>query len=246
MSDVARAEGFAGEGIDNIIATDHHVHKDYKPTIAALGLSNFVTGTIGGNVYAIPTSEIETASVVKYVSPDLGWNVIGMDAGQLDGDPEDEVVVGTWIDDGSYDDWDDYLNSVSGADKKNRGGLYILDADMASGTWVLPLTRLDADDLAGLPARGGIGSGVFGVKIDDVDADGTAEIWASDATGHIYLFRKDGGGQWTTFFRSADLAPYPGIFNNIYPVKNSAGKTKKLIVVSSGYIMAFKVKQSMF
>jgi hypothetical protein len=50
VSDVDRAEGFAGEGVDNIIATDHHVHKDYKPTIAALGLSNFVTGTIGEEI----------------------------------------------------------------------------------------------------------------------------------------------------------------------------------------------------
>jgi hypothetical protein len=50
VSDVDRAEGYAGEGVDNIIATDHHSHHDYKPAIAALGLSAFVTSTIGEEI----------------------------------------------------------------------------------------------------------------------------------------------------------------------------------------------------
>jgi hypothetical protein len=50
VPDVQRAEGYAGEGVDNIVATDHHVHHDYKPTIAALGLSSFVTATIGEEI----------------------------------------------------------------------------------------------------------------------------------------------------------------------------------------------------
>ena len=50
VSDIDRVEGFAGEGVDNIVATDHHVHKDYKPAAAAAGLSSFVTGTIGEEI----------------------------------------------------------------------------------------------------------------------------------------------------------------------------------------------------
>jgi hypothetical protein len=50
VNDVNRAQQFAGEGVDNIVATDHHVHKDYKPTIAAEGLSAWVTGTVGEEI----------------------------------------------------------------------------------------------------------------------------------------------------------------------------------------------------
>ena len=41
---------FAGEGLENIIMTDHHVHTDLGPTIAALGLGAFVTSTIGEEI----------------------------------------------------------------------------------------------------------------------------------------------------------------------------------------------------
>jgi hypothetical protein len=50
VTDADRAEGFAGEGVDNLISTDHHVHKDYKPTIQALGLDDFLTATIGEEI----------------------------------------------------------------------------------------------------------------------------------------------------------------------------------------------------
>lgn len=36
---------------------------------------------------------------------------------------------------------------------------------------------------------------------------------------------------------------YPGL-NNLFPVKNGAGKTIRLVVVSAGYVMAFDVKHS--
>ena len=45
-----RALSFAGEGVDNIIATDHDAHTDLLPTIAALGLSEFVHATVGEEI----------------------------------------------------------------------------------------------------------------------------------------------------------------------------------------------------
>ena len=45
-----RARSFAGEGVDNIIATDHDAHTDLLPTIAALGLTPFVYATVGEEI----------------------------------------------------------------------------------------------------------------------------------------------------------------------------------------------------
>jgi hypothetical protein len=41
---------FAGEGVDNVIMTDHHSHTDLVPTIVALGFDPFVTSTIGEEI----------------------------------------------------------------------------------------------------------------------------------------------------------------------------------------------------
>ncbi len=45
-----RVEGYAGEGVDNIVMTDHHVHTDLDPTIADLGLTNWVSSTVGEEI----------------------------------------------------------------------------------------------------------------------------------------------------------------------------------------------------
>jgi hypothetical protein len=45
-----RATQFAGEGVDNIIMTDHHAHTDLNPTIASLGLTPFVHATVGEEI----------------------------------------------------------------------------------------------------------------------------------------------------------------------------------------------------
>lgn len=45
-----RARSFAGEGVDNIIATDHDAHTDLNPTIAALELDAFVHATVGEEI----------------------------------------------------------------------------------------------------------------------------------------------------------------------------------------------------
>ena len=45
-----RVEAYAGEGVDNIVMTDHHAHTDLDPTIEALGLSDWVSSTIGEEI----------------------------------------------------------------------------------------------------------------------------------------------------------------------------------------------------
>ena len=50
VSDSDRVRQFAGEGVDNIIMTDHHFHNDLNPRIAAMGFDAFVTSTIGEEI----------------------------------------------------------------------------------------------------------------------------------------------------------------------------------------------------
>jgi hypothetical protein len=50
VADAPRVSQFSGEGVENIIMTDHHVHTDLLPTIAALGLGAWVTSTVGEEI----------------------------------------------------------------------------------------------------------------------------------------------------------------------------------------------------
>ncbi len=50
VPDSDRVRQFAGEGVDNIIMTDHHAHTDLTPAITALGFTPFVRATIGEEV----------------------------------------------------------------------------------------------------------------------------------------------------------------------------------------------------
>lgn len=50
INHVDRVSQFAGEGVDNIIMTDHQAHTDLKPTIADLGLTPFVHATISEEI----------------------------------------------------------------------------------------------------------------------------------------------------------------------------------------------------
>lgn len=45
-----RAIQFAGEGVDNVILTDHHFHTDLRPVIEQLGLGPFLQTTIGEEI----------------------------------------------------------------------------------------------------------------------------------------------------------------------------------------------------
>jgi hypothetical protein len=50
VADEPRVTQFAGEGVENIIITDHHVHTDLLPTIASLGLGAWVNSTVGEEI----------------------------------------------------------------------------------------------------------------------------------------------------------------------------------------------------
>ncbi len=50
VSHTDRVDSYAGEGVDNIVMTDHHAHTDLDPTIAAIGLSDWVSATIGEEI----------------------------------------------------------------------------------------------------------------------------------------------------------------------------------------------------
>ena len=209
---------------------------DLRRTGAGATTPHVVIGTNGGYVYAIepglnPDSGGNRSSHLSYVSRDLGTLIVGLDVGNLDADVDEEIVCGSWIDTGTFVDWQ------NGVTTRNRAHLYVLDPNGVSGGF--DVTELDGDAAFGIP-RAGIGSGVSGVKIDDVNGDGVKEIWCGDAVGHVYLFSQK-NGPWTLVYRSKDLCPYPGFYNNLHPIKDAVGKTVKLLVNSPGYAMLFQV-----
>ena len=212
---------------------------------ASTATPHVLVGTTGGYVFAIlPTVPGPVkgdmggvASQLRHRSTHLGIFVNGLAAGNLDGDIDDEIVCGTWMDAGTYQDWDPLAPDLT----KNRAHLHVFDPVVTGGTNSLLSTVavLDGDDLAG-PGRG-IGAGVTGVRIDDVDGDGEAEIWCSDAAGYIYLFGRDSSGTWRCAWRSDDLCAYPGFYNNLHPIKGEGNVTTKLVVQSPGYFFVFSV-----
>jgi hypothetical protein len=50
VSESDRVRQFAGEGVDNVVMTDHHHHTDLTPRIGAMGFGAFVTSTIGEEI----------------------------------------------------------------------------------------------------------------------------------------------------------------------------------------------------
>ncbi len=50
VPDLRRVLQFAGEGVENVIMTDHHVHTDLVPAITAAGLGSWVTSTVGEEI----------------------------------------------------------------------------------------------------------------------------------------------------------------------------------------------------
>lgn len=45
-----RVRQFAGEGVDNVIMTDHHAHTDLNPRIAEMGFEDFLYATVGEEI----------------------------------------------------------------------------------------------------------------------------------------------------------------------------------------------------
>jgi hypothetical protein len=50
VNDTDRVQQFAGEGVDNVIMTDHHVHTDLTGRIAELGMTPFLRATVGEEI----------------------------------------------------------------------------------------------------------------------------------------------------------------------------------------------------
>lgn len=50
VSHTDRVMQFAGEGVENVIMTDHGVHTDLKPRIFELGMQEFLTSTVGEEI----------------------------------------------------------------------------------------------------------------------------------------------------------------------------------------------------
>ncbi len=68
-----RVQQFAGEGVDNIIMTDHHHHTDLMPRIADLGFTAFVTSTIGEEITTWDTGHYNAYPLlVDPTRPSLG------------------------------------------------------------------------------------------------------------------------------------------------------------------------------
>ncbi|MEW6747581.1 MAG: hypothetical protein AB1486_33030 [Planctomycetota bacterium] len=197
-----------------------------------------VTGLLGGFVYVIDPAQPDFLGL-SYWTRDLGWIAMGLDVGNVEYDSRNEIVVGTFTDKGSLQDYknDFAANNFS----HNRGHLYILHPDAAPQE----LTPTDVDIA---PPRGPhrFSLGVFGVKVDDINNDGHAEIWCGDGQGYVYALGKNPATQqWECFFRSRSLGVYAGFRNLIFPVKvvsgPDQGKTEYLVVVTPGYVYRFAV-----
>ena len=71
-----RVRQFAGEGVDNLVATEHDARSELLPVIEALGLSEFLTSTLG--------EEITTPSFGHYNAYPLGLDPARPSGGAID------------------------------------------------------------------------------------------------------------------------------------------------------------------
>jgi hypothetical protein len=71
-----RVRQLAGEGVENLVATEHDARTDLRPTIAALGFGPFLTATLG--------EEITTPSFGHYNAYPLGFDPTRPSGGSID------------------------------------------------------------------------------------------------------------------------------------------------------------------
>ena len=85
-----RVIGYAGEGVEVIVSTDHDFHVDYRPVIEALGLEDRIASIVGDEVTtAVPNPPSFPASIGHL----NGWPVQVAPDARKDGAIEDELVA---------------------------------------------------------------------------------------------------------------------------------------------------------
>jgi hypothetical protein len=201
-------------------------------TVGGQTSRHVIVGTFGGFVYALEIDSHQDPHALSRYTNDLGWGVVGLDVGDIDGDQENEIVAGTWLDTGSLADY------MAGLEDRNRGQLLILDEPLLPGG-AMAVTPID-------PAPFKFAAGVLGVVLDDINGDGKNEIWCGDGLGYLYVFARDDGGVWRLIFRTRGLGPYPGYYNKIFPgevdPRSETSVTTHLAVVTPGTIYRFEVR----
>ena len=184
-----RVMQFAGEGVDNIVATDHDRHTDLNPQIDVLGLADFVHATVG--------EEVTSFDYGHYNAYPLGIDPTRPSGGSTDwGRPPD--TAGT--DFPSFGNYtaspaeiealviDDPINtSPEVAVQINHIGSHFspLKIDTAA---VPPSSFLSAEDLARRrfdPASGNL-----------FNAFAALEVWNGDSRGHQAEFLDQRIGIW--------------------------------------------------
>ena len=87
ISDVHRVEAYTGEGIENVVMTDHHVHTDLNPAIADAGMGDFLHATIGEEITSFDYGHFN-AYPLK-IDPDSPHGTFAPDGTQLSGGSTD-------------------------------------------------------------------------------------------------------------------------------------------------------------
>ena len=87
VSDVHRVESYSGEGVENVVMTDHHVHTDLRPAIADAGLQGFLTATIGEEITTFDYGHFN--AYPQAIDPDSPHGTVAEDGTKLSGGSTD-------------------------------------------------------------------------------------------------------------------------------------------------------------
>src|SRR5262249_15018519 len=89
-----RVAGFAAEGVEVMVSTDHDYQVDYTPIIAGLGLGSRITSIVGNEV----TGSVPNPPVFPDSTGHINaWPMTVQPNARRDGAIEDEFVAPNWI-----------------------------------------------------------------------------------------------------------------------------------------------------
>jgi len=78
VTDRQRVLAYSSEGVENVVMTDHHVHTDLRPAIAAAGLGPFLTATIGEEITTFDYGHFNAYPLrIDPDSPHATWSADG-------------------------------------------------------------------------------------------------------------------------------------------------------------------------